>query len=161
MPLTPFQGSDGRLKAVKVVADLTVPAPTITGTTANISGVTEWAIEFEDNHGDPIHHFESTATADGMLWGQQINGGTQVWKAPLTAYFDGDPTSSYAASLIWNNGCWVRADLVLDKAVGTGFYGCGAKIAQYKILGPKVKGGPVFFTCVLLGHGALPALSTS
>ena len=161
MAFTPFQGSDGRLKAIKVVADLTVPAPTITGTTAAISGVTEWSIELEDNHGDPIFHFESTATTDGMLWGLQINGGTQVWKAPITAYFDGDTASAYAAYLIWNNGCWVKADFLLDKAVNTGFYGCGAKVSQYKLLGPKVKGGPVFWSAVLLGHGALPTLSTS
>lgn len=161
MAFNPFQGSDGRLKAILVAADLTKPAPTITGTTAAISGLTEWAIEFEDNHGDPIHHFESASTTYGMLWGEQIQGGTQVWKAPITGYFDGDSTSSYAAFLLWNNGVFVKADFVLDKTVGTGWYGCGAKMSQYKNLGPKVKGGPVFFSGVLLGHGALPAMSTT
>jgi hypothetical protein len=162
MAFTPFQGSDGRLKAIKIVADLTVPAPALgAGTTVAVSGLTEWAIEIEDAHGEAIHHFESAATTDGMLWGQQINGGTQVWKSPITGYFDGDSASTYAAYLIWNNGCWVKADFVLDKAVGTGLYACQAKISQYKLLGPKVKGGPVFFSAVLLGHGALPALSVS
>lgn len=161
MAFTPFQGSDGRLKATKVAADLTVPAPTITGTTAAVIGITKWAVQFEDQHGEPIHHFESTATANGMLWGLQINGGTQVWKASVEGYFDGDSGTSYAAYELFQNGAWVKADFVYDKTVGTGHYGCGAKVSGWQTQGPGVKDGPVKFSCTLLGHGAFQTLTTS
>lgn len=161
MAFTPFQGSDGRLKAIKVAADLTVPAPTITGTTAAVASITKWAVTFEDQHGDPIWTFESSATANGMLWGLQINGGVQVWKAEIEAYLDGDSSSTYAAYELFQNGSWLKADFVYDKAVGTGHYACGAKVAGLRLLGPEVKSGPVKFGCSLLGHGAFPTLSTS
>lgn len=164
MAFTPLQGSDGRLKAIIIVADLTLPAPAIgAGVTAAIAGITKFTIEFEDNHGDPIHHFESSATTNGMLWGEQINGGTQVYKAPIEGYLNLDATSTYAGAtpVVFNNGVWLKADFVYDKAVATGHYANQVKVSALRFLGPEVKGGPVKFSCVLLGHGALTALSVS
>jgi hypothetical protein len=163
MAFTPFAGTDGRIKAITVAADLTLPYPTITGTTAAISGIRKWALEFDDKMGDPIHHFESAANAYGVLWGQWLQGGTQVYKVNVEMYFDGDSASSYIATTIWMNGAFVKADFVLDKTVGTGFYGCGGKISQLKYLGPDVDrgGSGDLLSFVFLGHGALPAITTT
>src|SRR5688572_26837616 len=153
MAFTPYQGSDGRLEAVIIAADLTLPAPALgAGTTAPVSGITKWSIRFKPTHGDPIAHFESSGTTNGMLWEQQINGGTLGWEAEIEGYFDGDTASTYAASTIWGPGCWVKADFIYDKAVATGHYGNGCKIGDLRLLGPEIKGGPVKFTATLLGH---------
>jgi hypothetical protein len=161
MAFTPIQGSDGRLMAITVAANLSLPMPVNTGTAANIDGITKWVLMIEDNHGDPIHHFESSATAYGMLWGEQIQGGVQTYKVDIEGYIDLDSTSTYADYTLFNNGAIVRANLIYDKTVATGLYGLMCKISNWRTAGPEVKGGPVKFSCTLLGHGALPALSVT
>jgi hypothetical protein len=154
-------GSDGRLKAIAVAADLSVYYPTITGTTAAVAGIRKWTLRLVGQTPEALHHFESAATTAGMLWGEQIQGGTQIWEADVQGYIDLTSTSSYLTYTLFTNGAAIKADLVYDKAVGTGHYGLGAKIFDWQTQGPEVKGNAVEFTCKLLGHGALTALSTT
>lgn len=154
-------GSDGRLKLITVAADLTVYYPTITGTTAAIAGIRKWVLRLSAQTPEPIHHFESSSTAAGMLWGEQIQGGTQIWEADIQGYIDLTSASSYATYTNFTNGAAAKVDLVYDKTVGTGHYGLGCKVFDWQSQGPEVKGNVVEFSCKLLGHGALTALSTS
>lgn len=159
MALTPYAGVYGRIKAIAITPDFTVPYPTITGTTAAKSGITKWSIEAKDEQPEPFIHFESTVSTAGLLTGRRLTGGTVMYEAPIEGWLDGDTGGTMT---LFECGAWIKVDLIMNKTVGTGLYGMGAKITGFRNLGPEAKGSVIIrFACTLLIDGNIPALSTS
>lgn len=159
MAFTPYAGAYGDFKAILVAPDFTVPFPTITGTPAAISGITKWSYDPKVEQPEPLWHFQSTVTTQGLLTCRRLTGGTIAHEFALEGWFDGAAT---ATMILFENGAWVKVDLLLNKTSANGFHGVGGKIDQMKVLGPEAKGSTIVkFTAQLLVDGDIPDLSTT
>ncbi len=151
-----YSGSDGRISAVLVAPDLTLPTPTITGTTADIAGITKWQQRWKSNNGEPLVHFEGVAHASGAIYEEHIQGGVIGWEVDVEGYLD--LTASTGTVPVFVENCFIYCDFILTKNGIFGFAGAGGKVNGLTF-GPAVKGGPQTFQFKLLGHKAWPALS--
>ena len=154
MAFTPYAGSAGNFKLVNVAANLALPMPSLTGSTASIAGIRSWALKPNVNS-KSLTHFQSTASTQGLLWADQIQGGTATWTVTVRGYFDGDSTDSSEYFVLAGI---VKFDLVFNKNATAGYYACYGKVLDFAP-DQQVDGEPLSFSATIEGHGALPAVT--
>ncbi len=154
MAFTPYAGSAGNFKLVNIAAALSTPMPSLTGSTASIAGIRSWALKPNVNS-KSLTHFQSTASTQGLLWADQIQGGTATWTVTVRGYFDGDSTDSSEYFVLAGI---VKFDLVFNKNATAGYYACYGKVLDFAP-DQQVDGEPLSFSATIEGHGALPAVT--
>lgn len=156
MAYNPFMGSAGRGKTVIVAANLALPLPTLTGTTAAVNGLRSWK-RSASVQSEGMTQFEGTATASGLITTEQLQGGTVAYTVQLSGYFDGDTTDT---GVKFAEGAFVKWDFILNKTSAQGYYAVYGKITALEY-GSEISGKANEFTATVAVHGAWPALSTS
>ena len=119
-----------------------------------IAGIRSWALKPNVNS-KSLTHFQSTASTQGLLWADQIQGGTATWTVTVRGYFDGDSTDSSEYFVLAGI---VKFDLVFNKNATAGYYACYGKVLDFAP-DQQVDGEPLSFSATIEGHGALPAVT--
>jgi len=160
MAFTPVHGSRGRITAIFVTPDLTLPVPTLTGLTqAPVNGITKWRLNLEAQAGDQIHHFEGTTSAAGIIQGEEIQGGVGTHTVDIEGYFD--LAATVGTEIQWRPGVFVVMDLIYNRATGlTGHSNVYGKVMTLS-MGPGVKDGPVTFAAKVRVHSTVADAGTT
>lgn len=160
MAFTPVHGSRGRVTSIVTTPDLTSPLPTLTALTqAPVNGITKWRMNLEAQAGDPIHHFEGTATTFGIIWGQEVQGGIMTATVDVEGYYDLD--SSVGTIISFAPGAILVVDFVWNRA-GTlpGLSNTVCKVMSLQF-GPGIKDGPVTYTARMRVHSTVTEATTT
>lgn len=148
-----FAGVEGRLKLALIAPNLALDIPVLSASTVTIAGITDWKVTLTAEQAG-IVHFESPATATGVLGTEQIQGGIETWTAEITGFYYADPSSPSA--YVFTLGSFAKIDFIIGKNNSDfGYKGAYAKIMNYSPAS-GVNGGPDKFTMSVSGHGLFP-----
>lgn len=154
MAFTPYSGTSGRVKAIKVAPDLTQDTITFTGSTATLVEVTGWDINWARDGGAPeVLTFEAAADSEGTLYPTKIRGGVARWSITLQCVVDGDTTNSFEKL---PPGAAIVMDALYHKSSSDGFAGLNVVINAMPTK-TAVTEKTATFTVTADGSGALPS----
>jgi hypothetical protein len=155
---TPLAGSAGRLKAAVAAADLDAVLPTLTGlNTAALAGVRRWRISPEMEGAGGITHFEIAANDAGVLFQEQLQGGTGRFSIEVELIFDAQVSGGSDVFIV---GQFFVLDLIFSRYTTLGRYGTVGKVMNFE-QGPSVEDGSKgqIMSVRLDGHGVPPPVS--
>jgi hypothetical protein len=145
--LTPTTGTDGRVKNRTAGADII------------LAGITAWDLDTTAQVA-PVIHFESAASAQGIVFPSDKLGTIGDWKVNIAGIYNIHTTSNTEGSqtqLV--NGKRVIIDLLISKASGLGYPSCTGVVSNFKD-GQKLGNELCTFTCTIEGYGIAPVYGT-
>ena len=147
-------GSDGRVSVYVVPYDATTNRPTAAGAvTVPVGSISSWKTQDQIQGNEAVYHFEGPANARGVVYGQQIEGGTGKWTASIAGTTNPNPTGG--THTIFGIGAIVVIDFIYSKGQKLGRYANAGKVVSFESGSELNKTGGQPFTASIEGDGVL------